>query len=93
MQRLTAGAITFVGSPGTGAPPAKLGPYTMTPFGPDPQPLDAEVPGVMLPKTGPSAAQVSFTPALLHLRVASWNSYQGQGASWTNGYTGDVYAT
>lgn len=85
-------ALTFVSSPGTGAPPATLGPYTMLPFSPDPQPLNTEVSKVAPPKA-PAGEHVSFTPALLHLQVASWNSYQGQGVSWTDGYTGDAYAT
>jgi hypothetical protein len=75
------GAITFNASPGFGAPPATLGPYTMAPFGLDPQPFGA-VAGV----TGPTGT-VSFSPALSHARI-------GQGwATWSHGYAGDVYWT
>ncbi len=81
-------AITFDGSPGTGPAPSTLGPYDMLAFGHDPQPLAMPVSGV----TGP-AGQVSFTPALLHLQVSDWASYQVQGSGWSNGYTGDVYST
>ena len=76
------GTITFDASPGVGAPPATLGPYTMTPFGLDPQPLFDFVSGVMGPAGG-----VAFSPALNHLRI-------GQGwSTWSHGYAGDVYAT
>ena len=34
-----AGTIVFDGSPGTGEPPATLGPYSMIPLPPDPRPL------------------------------------------------------
>ncbi len=44
-----AGSIFFDGSPGTGPPPATLGPYTMTPFGADPQALFTDVGGVAGP--------------------------------------------
>jgi len=72
--------IVFVGSPGTGAPPAKLGPDTITEFGPDAQPLDELTSGV----DGP-AGEVDFAPDLEHLRVGDgWTT-------WSNGYTGDVY--
>jgi hypothetical protein len=81
-------AITFNGSPGTGAPPPTLGLYTMLPFGSDPQPLTTAVSGV----TGPTG-QVGFTPALLHLHVSDWARYQVQGSGWSNRYTGDLYYT
>jgi hypothetical protein len=77
-----ASGITFVGTPGTGAPPGTLGPYVMQPFGADSQPTFTSVSGV----TGPTGA-VSFSPALEHVQVGSgW-------ATWSNGYTGDVYET
>ena len=76
------GTIVFDGSPGTGAPPATLGPYSMTPFGADLQPLDTPVGGV----AGPGG-DVLFSPSLYHERI-------GQGwATWSHGYPGDVYAT
>jgi hypothetical protein len=75
--------IVFDGSPGTNAPPATLGPYTMTAFGLDPQPLnDGTVSGVSDP-----AGTLSFSPPLNHSRVGNgW-------ATWSHGYTGDVYWT
>ena len=74
--------IVFDGSPGAGAPPATLGPYTMTPFGLDPQTIGVNVPGVSDP-----AGTIGFTPDLNHDRI-------GQGwATWSHGYTGDVYDT
>ena len=76
-----AGTITFDASPGTGAPPATLGPYPMTPFGLDSQPF-----GFVTGVTGPSG-DVAFSPALDHVRI-------GQGwATWSHGYAGDVYPT
>jgi hypothetical protein len=74
--------VTFDGSPGTGAPPGTLGPYQMTPFGTDPQPTYQKVTGVTAP-----AGQITFSGTLEHLTVGSgW-------ATWSNRYTGDVYAT
>jgi hypothetical protein len=68
-------------SPGTNSPPATLGPYTMTAFGADPQPEFADVSGVAAPGGG----TVGFSPSLEHRIVPdSW-------ATWSNGYTGDVY--
>jgi hypothetical protein len=59
------------------------GPYTMTAFGPDPRPLnDGTVSGVSDP-----AGTLSFSPPLNHSRVGNgW-------ATWSHGYTGDVYWT
>jgi subtilase family serine protease len=72
--------VVFVGSPGTGAPPAKLGPDVITKFGKDAQPVNAFTSGV----DGP-AGEVGFAPDLEHLTVGNgW-------ATWSNGYTGDVY--
>jgi hypothetical protein len=78
----TTGEIIFDGSPGTAAPPATLGGYTMTPFGADSQAL-GNVSGV----TGPLGT-IGFTPALSHDTVPS-----GGWATWSHGYTGDVYDT
>lgn len=78
-----AGTITFSSGPGTGAPPATLGPYTMTPFAADPQGDGAVVGSVETPK----GTSVTFSPALYHTRIGSgW-------ATWSNGYRGDVYWT
>jgi hypothetical protein len=76
--------IIFDGSPGVNAPPSSLGPYAMAGFGTDPQPLGTDVAGVDDASTG---ADIGFSPSLVHLRVA-----QGW-ATWSNDYTGDVYAT
>lgn len=72
--------IVFDGSPGTGAPPPTLGPYTMQAFPADPTPegtYESQVNG----PTGP----VTFGSALQHDVVGSY------WATWSNGYTGDVY--
>jgi hypothetical protein len=72
--------IAFNGSPGTAAPPATLGPYTMTPFGPDTAADGAVVGGVNDP-----AGNITFSPSLTHTLVGSlW-------LTWSHGYTGDVY--
>jgi hypothetical protein len=74
--------IVFDGSPGTGAPPSTLGPYTMTPFGADARP-SCGASGSMITGVG----TIGFSQALMH-RIAGtcW-------ATWSNGYTGDVYGT
>jgi hypothetical protein len=80
----TTPTITFDGSPGTGAPPSTLGPYTMTPFGLDPQPLNT---GPVVTSVDDPAGTIGFSPALNHSRVGNgW-------ATWSHGYTGDVYWT
>jgi hypothetical protein len=75
--------ITFDGSPGTAAPPATLGPYTMTAFGPDGRPDNTTVSDVPDP-----AGTIGFSPSLTHTHVgpAGWQT-------WSHGYTGDVYFT
>jgi hypothetical protein len=76
--------IVFDGSPGTGAPPATLGPYTMTAFGLDPQPVNQ---GPIVTSVNDPAGTVSFSPALNHSTVGNgWDT-------WSHGYTGDVYWT
>jgi Ca2+-binding RTX toxin-like protein len=75
--------ITFDGSPGTGPPPPTLGGYPMTPFPPDARPLFQNVSGVPSPLGG----TVGFSPVLNHRRIGNgW-------ATWSHGYTGDVYYT
>jgi hypothetical protein len=77
----TCGSIAFDGSPGTAAPPATLGPYTMTPFGNDGR-ADGTVSGVPDP-----AGTIGFSPSLSHTKVGvGW-------ATWSHSYTGDVYFT
>jgi hypothetical protein len=73
--------IVFDGSPGTNAPPATLGPYAMTKFGADPQPTGTMVTGVTDP-----AGTLTFSQPLIHSTVGNgW-------ATWSHGYTGDVYS-
>ncbi len=73
--------IVFDGSPGTAAPPAKLGPYTMAPFTADSRPELTQVTTVPAPGGG----ELTFDHTLEHDRVpTSWNT-------WSHGYTGDVY--
>jgi len=70
---------------GTGAPPATLGGYTMTPFGPD-----ARYDGTFATVNdvpSPLGGTVDFSIPLSHRRIgAGW-------ATWSHGYTGDVYFT
>jgi hypothetical protein len=73
--------LVFNGSPGTGAPPDTLGPYSMTPFPASATPIFVDVGGVAGPAGG-----ISFTPALNHRQVGP-----GGWATWSHGYGGDVY--
>jgi len=73
-------AIVFDGSPGTGAPPPTLGPYTMQTFQPDPTPEGTAESQL----SGPTGT-LTFDSALTHDLVGSnWQT-------WSNGYTRDVY--
>jgi hypothetical protein len=76
------GSVVFSQAPGTSAPPANLGPYTMKPFAADTQP-EGPVDTVQSP-TGP----VGFSQSLTHYLLSD-----GSWQTWSNGYTGDVYAT
>jgi hypothetical protein len=73
----------LVGVPlGPDAPPATLGGYDMIPFPPDPQPVSPfqDVTTV----EGPTG-DLTFNPNVSHRRI-------GEGwATWSHGYTGDVY--
>jgi hypothetical protein len=84
VQQRTAQAlgITFVGTPGTAAPPATLGPYTMTAFSDDARPLNNNVNGVPDP-----AGAIQFSIPMNHVKIT-----QGW-ATWSHGYMGDVYWT
>jgi Bacterial Ig-like domain len=69
-------------SPGTAAPPTTLGPYTMTPFAADSRPLFQGVSDVPAPDGG----TLQFDRSLDHYRIGNgW-------ATWSHGYTGDVYS-
>jgi murein DD-endopeptidase MepM/ murein hydrolase activator NlpD len=92
------GSVVFVDGPGTYSPPATLGSassmlYSMLPFGPDSQPVGASVSSVTGPTETLSPAgtvptgTVTFSSALKHCLVG------GCWQTWSNGYTGDVYAT
>lgn len=78
-----ASAVIIVSNLGTAAPPVTLGSYTMTPFPLDPRslvgfPIVADVPS-------PLGGVVGFAPGLSHRRIGmGW-------ATWSHGYTGDVY--
>jgi hypothetical protein len=68
---------------GTAAPGSTLGPYAMTGFPADGQPIDTTVTGVASPDGG----NVGFSPSLDHATVGNgWTD-------WSNGYMGDVYYT
>jgi hypothetical protein len=78
----TAPPIVFDGSPGTSAPPSTLGPYTMTPFGRDLRPT-----GTTVTDVPDAAGTIMFSQPLTHSTVGNgW-------ATWSHGYTGDVYHT
>ncbi len=78
---LAAKKIGFSDSPGTGAPPAKLGGYHMTKFGLDSRPDFTNV--TYAP--GPTG-KVFFTLSMEKFAAGSLSS-------WGNGYTGAVYFT
>jgi hypothetical protein len=81
LKAFTRPAIVCVTSPGTGLPPATLGPYIMRTFSADPTSEQTQESSVI----GPTGA-ISFDSSLTHLIVGSgW-------ATWSNGYAGDVYA-
>jgi MYXO-CTERM domain-containing protein len=69
---------------GTAAPPATLGGYTLVPFGDDARPNFIDVPGVSVPDGAPFGG-ITFSPDLNKRSIGDgW-------ATWSNGYTGDVY--
>lgn len=78
--------IVFDGSPGTGAAPSMLGPYTMAAFGTDSQPSCGASGSIVTGVTGP-AGTIGFNQLVNHDIVGDcW-------ATWSHGYTGDVYST
>ena len=77
-----AGKVVFDDAPGTSAPPPTLGSHVMTAFGSDDPSVGSDVNGVAAPD-----GTLGFSPSLADDQVGSgWNT-------WSNGYTGDVYAT
>jgi len=75
-----AGYITYDGDPGTNGPPATMGPYTMQTFSPDSTGEYSTESSITSP-----IGQVGFDEPASHLIVpSSW-------ATWSNGYTSDVY--
>ncbi|MDN5848715.1 MAG: PEP-CTERM sorting domain-containing protein [Nitrococcus sp.] len=78
-----AGAAVIGVAGGTAAPAATLGLYTMTPFQDDTRPIFDDVSSVVSPLGG----AVQFSIPLSHREIGSgW-------ATWSHGYTGDVYFT
>ena len=83
--------VVFSNSPGTAAPPATLGPYTMTPFGLDNvnpiNPYGATTPNTASVATPAIACggSIGFLPLVDHRRIGT--SF----LNWSHGYTGDVY--
>ena len=71
--------VVFVGTVDKAAPPATLGPYTMTPFPPDLRPE-----GAVTTVPAPSGELVFSTTASHRTVGYSWGS-------WGHGYAGDVY--
>lgn len=70
---------------GTAAPPATLGPYTLTALPNDTRAVVGDV--VDAPGTPPLSGDVTFSQTVSHREVGNgW-------ATWSNGYAGDVYWT
>jgi hypothetical protein len=79
-RHASAGIIGEIG--GTSSPGATLGPYELTAF-----PLDGQPMGNVSGVASPDGGMVGFSPLLDHAAVGiSWYA-------WSNGYTGDVYYT
>ena len=76
--------IVFDGSLGTNAPPASIGGYLMTPFPTDFRPIFQDVSQVDAPGSCPG--NIDFSDLANHRRIGlGW-------ATWSHGYTGDVYS-
>jgi len=78
---------TLISQPlGTAAPPSNLGGFTMAGFPLDPRPIGAVVTEVLPPGSAPVTGPLGFDYEVTHYKVGSgW-------ATWSHGYTGDVYA-
>ena len=84
LQRAQADSgIVFVGTPGTGAPPATLGPYAVAPFAPDSRSIEGYPDVTSVP--GPTG-DLLFDRGMSHRHIND-----GWSSSWSHGYTGDVY--
>lgn len=77
-----AGGEFFDGSIGTNPPPATVGPWTMIPFSTDPTPVYDDVSAV----AGPTGDITFDVPVNRRMVGSGW-------ATWSHGYTGDVYYT
>ena len=75
-------ASIFGEARGTTAPAATLGPYTMSSFPADPNPISWDVESVISPLGG----TVDFSIKLMHLTSVLFSG-------WSHNYTGDVYWT
>lgn len=72
------GTVVFDAAPGTGAPPATLGPYTMTAFG-------TATNGSTVSSIKSPLGKLAFKPSVEALEVGDdWNT-------WSNGYSGIVF--
>jgi hypothetical protein len=78
-------ASIFGEAPGTDAPAATLGPYTMTSFPDDTRDLGVYFQFVESPLGG----TVDFSPDVMHLTISPSQGW----LSWSHGYSGDVYWT
>ncbi len=78
--RVLAAGPVFDGTPGTDAPPATLGPYTMLPFDADPRDT-----GEMVTTVAGPTGDVAFS------REGSLGRIGGGWGTWSHGYAGDVY--
>ena len=74
-------AVVATTSAGTGPPPTTLGGFSLTPFAADPSAVGTQESSIAAPNGG----TLGFSPSVTHEQIGDgW-------ASWSNGYTGDVY--
>jgi hypothetical protein len=85
MATAAPGSVIFSDAPGTSAPPPTLGSYQMTPFPADTQAVGATVSSVV----GPTG-NLGFSAGLRHCLTPNPD---GCWQTWSNGYSGDVYAS
>jgi hypothetical protein len=89
-------AVAAIGvsiAPGTAAPPPTLAGYQMTPFGDDIRPVFADVTDVPLPPITIGHPMSRPTGSILFSQAMSHREIGAGWASWSHGYTGDVYYT